>query len=85
METPDNDEVPDAPRSADERRALLEGLRAATMKKVRIEALTASWKRGPLPGADAARSQDFLYDESGLPVGGGDFSLTDITPALPKS
>jgi prevent-host-death family protein len=42
------------PRTADERRALLERLRASAMSKM-------------TPGPDAALSQDFLYDEFGLP------------------
>ncbi len=85
MGSPDNDEVPEAPRDADDRRVLPEGLQTSAMRKARIDALTASWKGDPLPGADAARSQDFLYDEFGLPAGGGDFSLTDIASALPKA
>lgn len=32
-----------------------------------IEALQDSAERTALPGPDAARSQDFLYDEDGLP------------------
>lgn len=41
-------------RTVEERRAFLEGLRAEAMTKM-------------TPGPDAARSQDFLYDEDGLP------------------
>jgi prevent-host-death family protein len=41
-------------RSVEERRAFLERLRASAMSRA---------TRGP----DAARSQDFLYDEFGLP------------------
>lgn len=41
-------------RTAQERKALLQRLRAA-------------WKGEASPGPDAARSQDFLYDEFGLP------------------
>jgi prevent-host-death family protein len=37
-----------------QRRAILEEVRAEGMKKAQ-------------PGPDAARSQDFLYDESGMP------------------
>ncbi len=40
--------------AADERRALMEAVRTAGRRKAR-------------PGPSAARSQDFLYDESGLP------------------
>ena len=40
--------------AAGERRALMEAVRAAGRRKAR-------------PGLSAARSQDFLYDESGLP------------------
>jgi hypothetical protein len=72
------------PDSADERRDLLEGLRASAMKKVRFDALPPYGKGGPAPSGDAARSQDFLYDEVGLPEGGGDFAATDIIPALAK-
>lgn len=43
-----------APRDADSRRALLESVRLAS-SGLRRE------------GADAARSQDFLYDDGGLP------------------
>ncbi|HXZ14911.1 MAG TPA: type II toxin-antitoxin system prevent-host-death family antitoxin [Roseiarcus sp.] len=42
------------PRSVEERRAFLQRLRAEAMRKV-----TA--------GPDASRSQDFLYDEFGMP------------------
>ncbi len=55
------------------------------MRKVRLDALGASGKGGPAPSANAARSQDFLYDEFGLPEGEGDFAATDIIPALPKT
>jgi len=47
--------VPVSTRAApDERRALMEAVRVAGRRKAR-------------PGPSAARSQDFLYDESGLP------------------
>jgi prevent-host-death family protein len=36
-------------------------------RKALLDRLRASWTGGPTPGPDAARSQDFLYDESGLP------------------
>ena len=84
--SPDSDEAPEAAaRLADERRDLPKGLEASAMKKAHIDALAASWKDDPLPGADAARSQDFMYDEFGIPAGGDDFSLNDIASALPKS
>jgi hypothetical protein len=28
--------------------------------------------------------RELLYDERGLPLGGGDFSLTDVKPALKR-
>jgi prevent-host-death family protein len=47
--------VPSSPiPSAKSRRALMERVRAAAAAKVR-------------PGADAARSQDFLYGDDGMP------------------
>jgi hypothetical protein len=47
--------VPIAPApSADSRRALMERIRAAAAAKAR-------------PGPDAARSQDFLYGDDGMP------------------
>jgi hypothetical protein len=55
------------------------------MRKLRLDALGASGKGGPAPSANAARSQDFLYDEFGLPEGEGDFAATDIIPAVPKA
>jgi antitoxin (DNA-binding transcriptional repressor) of toxin-antitoxin stability system len=33
-----------------------------------LDAVRASGARKATPGPDAARSQDFLYDEDGLPV-----------------
>lgn len=36
-------------------------------RKARLQRLRASWKGEDSPGPDAARSQDFLYDEFGLP------------------
>jgi prevent-host-death family protein len=44
-----------APTDAAERRAIIRAVRAAAAEKA-------------LPGPDAARSQDFLYDEDGLPA-----------------
>jgi prevent-host-death family protein len=43
--------------------------RAATSeeRKARLDRLRASWTSEPTPGPSAARSQDFLYDEDGLP------------------
>jgi hypothetical protein len=32
--------------------------------------------------ASVTSDHSWLYDEDGLPAGGGDFSLTDIEPAL---
>jgi hypothetical protein len=86
MKSPKGGESPGGrPHGAEERRAALEGLQASAMRKVRLDTLRASWKGEPLPDAAAARSQDFLYDEFGLPKGGGEFAATDIIPAVPKS
>ena len=43
--------------------------RAATFeeRKARLDRLRASWASEPAPGPSAAHSQDFLYDEDGLP------------------
>jgi prevent-host-death family protein len=43
--------------------------RAATPqeRKALLDRLRASWTGEPTPGPDAARCQDFLYDEFGLP------------------
>jgi prevent-host-death family protein len=43
--------------------------KAATpqQRKAILDRLRASWTGEPSPGPDAARSQDFLYDELGLP------------------
>jgi hypothetical protein len=73
------------PHRAEERRDLVKDLQASAKRKVRLDALGASGKGGPAPSANAARSQDFLYDEFGLPEGEGDFAATDIIPALPKA
>ncbi len=45
------------------------GTRGATPeeRKASLDRLRASWTGEPTPGPDAARSQDFLYDELGLP------------------
>ena len=45
----------EAPMTPAERRAILESIRASAATK-------------PSPGPCAARSQDFLYDEDGLPA-----------------
>ena len=42
-------------------------LRTPEERKARLDALRASWKGRATPGPSAARSQDFLYDEFGLP------------------
>ena len=42
--------------------------RSPAEKRAAIEALMATAKEKALPGPSAARSQDFLYDEHGLPV-----------------
>ena len=63
---------------------LTNGLQASAMRKARLDAVRASWNGYPLLSADAARSRDFLHDESRLPEGEGDFAATDIIPALPK-
>ena len=55
------------------------------MKKAHIDALAASWKDDPLPGADAARSQDFMYDEFGLPAGGTTSPSTTSPRLCPKA
>jgi prevent-host-death family protein len=49
--------TPIMPTAADlaERKNVLEGI------------LSDMRKKGPIPGPDAAHSQDFLYDEDGLP------------------
>ncbi len=39
----------------------------AEERKARLDRLVASWTNKPKPGPSAARSQDFLYDENGLP------------------
>lgn len=39
----------------------------AAVKRERIDAIIRSARGKALPGPDAAHSQDFLYDESGLP------------------
>jgi hypothetical protein len=57
------------PHRAEERRDLVKDLQASAKSKVRLDALGASGKGGPAPSANAARSQDFLYDEFGLPEG----------------
>jgi prevent-host-death family protein len=36
-------------------------------RKARLDRLRASWTDEPTPGPSAARSQDYLYDENGLP------------------
>ena len=36
-------------------------------RKALLDRLRASWTGKPTPGPDAERSQDFLYDEFGLP------------------
>jgi prevent-host-death family protein len=43
--------------------------KAATphQRKALLDRLRASWTGEPTPGPDAAQSQDFLYDEFGLP------------------
>ena len=41
--------------------------KTAEERKALLDALRASWTGEPSPGPDAARSQDFLYDEFGLP------------------
>ena len=71
------------PHRAEERRDLVKDLQASAKRKVRLDALGASGKGAP--SANAACSQDFLYDEFGLPEGEGDFAATDIIPALPKA
>ena len=44
------------------------GKKAAGAGRRRIlEAIRAAGRRKATPGPDAARSQDFLYDDSGLP------------------
>lgn len=53
------------------------------MKNISVDS-TACGADKPSSDADAAHSQDFLYDELGLPAGEGDFSLTDVIPALAK-
>jgi hypothetical protein len=79
MESGNSEEGPgDRPHSAKERRILLEDLRALAMRSARLDAVTASRVGNLLSDSDAARSQDFLYDEFGLPEGGGDFAATDI-------
>jgi prevent-host-death family protein len=45
------------------RRALTSAERHAV-----VEAIQASAARNALPGPSAARSQDFLYDDDGLPI-----------------
>jgi hypothetical protein len=45
----------EAPADAAQRLAIIEAVQAAAAAKV-------------LPGPDAARSQDFLYDDDGLPT-----------------
>lgn len=43
--------------------------KAATFeeRKSRLDRLRASWASEPVSGPSAAHSQDFLYDEDGLP------------------
>jgi hypothetical protein len=86
MKRPKSGESPGGrPHGAEEHRAALEGLQASAIRKVRLDTLRVSRRGDSLPDADAARSQDFLYDEFGLPEGGGDFATTDTITALPKS
>ena len=86
MDSPEGGEEPGGgSHSAEESRALLEGLQASAMRKARLDASRASWKGDPLPSTDAARSQEFLYDEFGLPEGEDDFAATDVIPALRKT
>lgn len=81
MESRDSEESTGGPRIAPrERRALLQAL---AMKNISVDS-TACGADKPSSDADAAHSQDFLYDELGLPAGEGDFSLTDVIPALAK-
>jgi prevent-host-death family protein len=47
-----------------------------------LEAGRASGSANATAGADAARSQDFLHDEDGLPIVGDDFAKTDVERAL---
>jgi prevent-host-death family protein len=40
----------------------------AAEKRASMQAIIDDARRNPSPGPDAARSQDYLYDENGLPA-----------------